>query len=284
MTWKLPSFAKSASNPPGAQFKNLRSDEVFARLAETIKERSSGKRVFYAPNVGNWGDGLIHEGTVQFLRQNGIAYTQIPRSKFVQIRRSLDGTGLRLENTLLISGGGGSFCEAWSGSRDFLNANTLMFDHTVLMPSTYELPPLDIEPERLTYFSRDDRTSKMNNPDSIFCHDMAFYLQFDPLDVEPVIEEGNFFRSDKERHERAKVPSGNMDLSALGNHLQPAQPLFQILASHRRINTDRMHIAIASSMLGREVALYPGSYFKSTEVYRSSIKANYPRTTLASWP
>ena len=262
---------------------NLRQEPCYAELLETIREHGSGRRILYAPNVGNWGDGLIHAGTVQFLQDNGIEFTQVTRAKFSAIRKALDGTGLRLENTLLISGGGGSYCKTWSGSRKFLDQHALTFDHVVLMPSTFELPPLDIDPGRITYFARDRFNSQAYIPSSSFCHDMAFYLELDGLDVPPSIDEGFFFREDKERHDQAETPPGNLDLSMLGNHTQPARGFFQILANYRKIYTDRMHVAIAGSLLGRDVVLYPGNYHKSADVFESSIRENYPASSLASW-
>jgi exopolysaccharide biosynthesis predicted pyruvyltransferase EpsI len=281
VTWRLLSPLKPARHSTGLA--NLRQEAVYEELLETIREQGSGRRILYAPNVGNWGDGLIHAGTVQFLRDNGVEFTQVTRGKFSSIRKALDGTGLRLENTLLISGGGGSFCQAWSGSRNFLDQHAVLFDHVVLMPSTFELPPLEVGPDRITYFARDRFNSQAYVPSSRFCHDMAFYLQLDGFDAPPTIDEGYFFREDKERHAQSKTPPGNLDLSMLGNHTQPAKPFFQILANYRKIFTDRMHVAIAGSLLGREVILYPGSYHKSADVFQSSIADNYPDTALASW-
>ena len=281
MTWRL--FAPLTRARRSGGLANLRQDPSYQELLETIRHHASGRRVLYAPNVGNWGDGLIHAGTVQFLRDNEIEFTQVARTKVAALRKALDGTGLRLENTLLISGGGGSFCKAWSGSRNFLDQHALLFDHVVLMPSTFELPPLDVDPSRVTYFARDRFSSPVYVPDSRFCHDMAFYLQFRGLDVPPSIDEGNFFREDKERHAKAKTPRGNLDLSMLGNHTQPARGFFQILANYKKIYTDRMHVAIAGSLLGREVVLYPGSYHKTADVFRSSIADNFPGTVLGSW-
>ncbi|GAB3273972.1 hypothetical protein [Arthrobacter pigmenti] len=283
MNWKLPLLGRRTTRPETGPLDNLRNDDSFARLAERIKDVGSGKRIFFVPNIGNWGDALINAGTTQFLDAAGIEYTEINRPKVTQLRKALEGTGMRLDNTLLIAGGGGAFCETWPSTRNFLDANAALFDHTVLLPTTFELPPLDIDPDRISYFGRDRYTSLENNPDSMFCHDMAFYLQLQRSPAEPVIEQGHFFRDDKERHPEAVMPGDNLDLSAQGHHMQPAPPFFQILAPYRKILTDRMHVAIAGSLLGREVVLYPGSYFKSIDVFRSSLEPHYPSTSLGSW-
>ena len=99
----------------------------------------------------------------------------------------------------------------------------------------------------------------------------------------PVIEEGSFFREDREKNELAIKPANNLDISLLGSDGKKITPFFQILSSYKSIHTDRMHVAIAGSMLGRDVTLYPGSYFKSIDVYRSSIEPNYNETKLSEW-
>jgi exopolysaccharide biosynthesis predicted pyruvyltransferase EpsI len=40
--------------------------------------------------------------------------------------------------------------------------------------------------------------------------------------------------------------------------------------------TDRLHVAIASSLMGKEVHLYAGSYFKNKEVFLSTLKEYFP--------
>lgn len=271
------------ARPGTGPLSNLRNDDCYARLLDRIREVGSGKRIFFVPNIGNWGDALINAGTTQFLEAAGIEYTEISRPKVIQLRKALEGTGMRLDNTVLIAGGGGAFCETWPSTRNFLDANASLFDHTVLLPTTFELPPLDIDADRISYFARDRYTSLDNNPGSTFCHDMALYLQLGASVAGPVIEQGHFFRNDKERHPEAVMPEDNLDLSAQGHHQQPAPPFFQILAPYRKILTDRMHVAIAGSLLGREVVLYPGSYFKSIDVFRSSLEPHYPATRLSHW-
>lgn len=264
------------------QLANLRNDPAFGGLLSKILELTEGKQVIYTPNVGNWGDGLIHKGNVQFLQTNQIPYTTLTRGKIDKIRESLAGTAIRLPGTVLVAGGGGSWCGQWHGCRDFVSRNAFLFDHVIVLPSTYELGPIP-STTNITYFRRDNFHSLDSIPASIFCHDAAFYLDVPSAGNSPVIEEGYFFREDRERNELAVRPPNNLDISLLGTDSKKITPFFQILSSYKAIHTDRMHVAIAGSMLGLNVTLYPGSYFKSIDVYRSSIEPNFNNIKLAEW-
>jgi exopolysaccharide biosynthesis predicted pyruvyltransferase EpsI len=264
------------------QLANLRNDPAFGGLLAEILKLTEGKQVIYTPNVGNWGDGLIHRGNIQFLRTNRIPHVTLNRGKVDKIRESLAGTEIRLPGTVLLAGGGGSWCEQWHGCRDFVARNAFLFDHVVVLPSTFELGPLPSDTD-ITYFRRDNFHSLESIPGSLFCHDAAFYLDVPSAGNDAVIEEGYFFREDRERNELAVAPPNNLDISLLGTDGKNISPFFQILSSYKSIHTDRMHVAIAGSMLGRDVTLYPGSYFKSIDVYRSSIEPNFKNITLAEW-
>lgn len=261
---------------------NLRNDAAFVSLRSTVREICEGKHVLYTPNVGNWGDALIHRGNVQFLESAGIKFTTMTRNRIDRIREALFDTGLRLQDTVLLAGGGGSWCEAWHGARDFVARNASLVDHVVMLPSTYELPALP-DVSNITYIRRDNQHSLEVMPNSIFCHDAAFFLGLPGPENEPVVQEGHFFREDREKHDAAVKPHTNMDISLLGTDRKAVTPFFQILSNYQTLHTDRMHVAIAGSLLGRKVTLYPGSYFKSTDVFKSSIEPNYPGTQLAEW-
>ncbi|MGP5600645.1 hypothetical protein ACTXOJ_16865 [Glutamicibacter arilaitensis] len=262
--------------------KSLRTDQAFIRMADDIKEKCRGKKVVYVANVGNWGDGLIHKGNIQFLKYNDIEYRQMSRGTVEATVESLAKMSMRLEGVVLIAGGGGSWCDKWNGSRRFVEKVHRSFDSVIVLPTTYELSELK-SATNITYYRRDKFLSAKSIPDSIFCHDAAFFLELDKKENNAVIESGNFFREDRERNPKARIFDDNLDLSLLANDTKPITPFFQILSNYQTIYTDRMHVAIAGSLLGRTVTLYPGSYAKSIDVYRSSIEPNYSSTKLGEW-
>jgi len=57
------------------------------------------------------------------------------------------------------------------------------------------------------------------------------------------------------------------------------QEFFDALAPYDSIHTDRLHVAIASCLLGKKLTVYPGSYFKNEAVFRSSMDGLFPLAT-----
>lgn len=109
-------------------FKNLRNLPEFEQLAAMIKAETQGRQVFYIPNRGNWGDALIHTGTVQFLKFFKIAFTQISREDFLKVAAGFKKSGAALKDGLLLAGGGGAWCENYPGSRNLVQDHLQMFE------------------------------------------------------------------------------------------------------------------------------------------------------------
>lgn len=262
---------------------NLRTSSEFRELASLIKAYGFGRRLFYAPNIGNWGDALIHCGTLQFFQHYGIAVQQLHRNVFINIRNALEPTGLRLPGTVLLAGGGGAWCRNYSDSRQFVSYCGMLFDHVIVLPTSYELPPLDLASGQITYIRRDHFASATVVPQSQFCHDMAFFLNLEIPAVSAASQPGNFFRVDCERNAASLIPHDNLDISLHGTDESQPGPFFETLARHQMVRTDRMHVAIASCLLGIDCELYPGNYSKSADLFRSSIATNYKSCRLMSW-
>lgn len=91
------------------------------------------------------------------------------------------------------------------------------------------------------------------------------------------------FRTDSESI-RGPVPPGNFDFSRLfafgsQNERRAAYAGFTLLDALTRcdrVQTDRLHIAIACGLLGKEVDLYPNGYFKNTAIYWYSMHERWP--------
>lgn len=234
----------------------------FILLEETIKLICGRGPVYYFANPGNLGDALIRYGTIKFFRQTGIKYKElrIENSKIEWLIPVMRGG-------TLIYGGGGAWCKLWNFSRRILAKKHKYFKNIVILPSSYEI---SWSIPNATYFCRDFYDSKKNRPKAIFCHDMAFYIG--RISATKGTETGYFFRKDKESANKIEIPPENNDLSYKGNHFSDVYPFFEELAKYSVIHTDRLHVAIASCLLGKELHLYPGSYFKNRAVYMSSMK------------
>lgn len=93
----------------------------------------------------------------------------------------------------------------------------------------------------------------------------------------------NAFRTDIESRV-AGLPPGNLDVSRVfPNGMATAAEatdatrfMLRFLGDFRVVNTDRLHVAILSALLGKEVHLYDNSYGKNSAVFRASLAARFP--------
>tara|TARA_R110002049_G_scaffold295008_1_gene482105 strand:+ start:1459 stop:2229 length:771 start_codon:yes stop_codon:yes gene_type:complete len=243
-------------------------NERFDILERIIKEKCGKKPIYYLPNSGNWGDSLIRHGTIKFLNDKGIKYKVLSKKK-------RDWIIPRIRGGNLLYGGGGGWCNLWNHSQEYVNKYKKWLN-VIVLPSTYES---DYSDSSVTFFSRDLYESKDNIQDSIFCHDMAFYIQDDFYTGEVGSGEGYFFRTDSESSNMIALPDNNFDLSLMGKHTTDVTDFFNEINNYKVIYTDRLHVAIAGCLLKKEVHMYLGSYFKSKAVYLSSINKRFDNVT-----
>lgn len=91
------------------------------------------------------------------------------------------------------------------------------------------------------------------------------------------------FRTDCEAIAK-HLPKNNYDLSvafAYGTAttypvLLACVHLLRLVGACRQLHTDRLHIAIAGALLGREVLFYANTYYKNQAIYDFSIKSRFP--------
>ncbi|MCO6412676.1 MAG: polysaccharide pyruvyl transferase family protein, partial [Thiogranum sp.] len=240
----------------------------FIELEETIKKTCGNRPVYYMANPGNFGDALIRYGTLKFLRDIGIPFTELTPTR----TRRLEwlGVAMRPKGTLIF-GGGGAWCSLWNHGT-IVEKVRRRFRHVIVLPSTFDYTP---QIPGVTYFCRDRFESAGNVPDARFCHDMAFYIG--AVAAPGGSGEGFFFRTDAESSGRIPLPESNNDISIRGNHFSDVQPFFDAIAPFEVIHTDRLHVAIAACLMGRELHLYAGSYFKSRAIFASSIRDYFDR-------
>lgn len=231
----------------------------FQHLSEVLRGICRDEPIYYFPNPGNWGDGLIRAGTLRFFQTYGFQVEEHFRCvDFMQ--KPSGGT--------LIYGGSGAWCSYWNHAATHIGKLRRKF-RVVVLPSTYEYPVVDL-PD-VTFFRRDRFESRQAMPSADFCHDMAFALRDWPRSAGQGV--GFFFRNDKERHpDRFAAPPSNLDLSGKGKHTTDVSGFMAHIDRYAAIHTDRLHVAIGGCLLGKVVHLYPNGYFKLQAIYRSSIE------------
>lgn len=238
----------------------------FSRLANIIRQHTKGQPLYYLAGTGNLGDALIRQGTLKFFREQGFRFYELMRRKGKVFRFLEYYLPLLLKGNLIVGGGGG-WCKYWKKLPKIVKDVADSYRTVIILPSTYEMK-LDLP--NVIYFSRDRYESLQVVPEAIFCHDMAFYLDWPSRSSGE--GEGFFFRTDAERNERVPLPPNNSDISLLGNHFSPIEGFFEQIDRYRIIHTDRLHVAIAACLLGKELHFYPNAYFKNKAVYLSSMK------------
>ncbi len=80
------------------------------------------------------------------------------------------------------------------------------------------------------------------------------------------------------------VPAGNVDLSEVftigtaprGLTELTAQRLLEAIDGFEEIHTDRLHVGIASALLGKRVHFFPNNYYKVRAVYEFSVRERFP--------
>jgi exopolysaccharide biosynthesis predicted pyruvyltransferase EpsI len=214
---------------------------------------------------GNYGDSLIWHGTKKLLLSLNISehYVDISSPKY---------------NEILFIDGGGNLVDYYSDVRDFLIKKPSLYKEVVVLPHTIfgekQAEILNSVSSKLTIFCREKVSAefledKLKQAEIYLWHDCAFYNEF--VQVPGGNGVINAFRSDIESLSNIQ-PESNNDLSYDGYATKPLDELIGILQKCAQVNTDRLHIAIAATLLGKKVKLFPNSYYKNKAVFEYSLK------------
>ena len=256
-----------------------------------LKFYHSKYNLVYKANPGNAGDGVIASATYDFFKQNGLNYEQYRKTNDYDSGKDV-----------LIFGGGGNLIEGlYSEGKEFISDNKNNFAKVIIMPSTirgYE----DFFREGLDKFIVCCRESisfeymKSLGYDSwencLLTDDMAFYLDLPSYlsCVEPFKCVANCYRTDSESLTN-EYRENNHDISLTWNGdywdneflaANSTRCMINFLEEYDIINTDRLHVAILGSLLGKEVNFHPNSYYKNEAVYKYSLLNRYHKTVFIS--
>lgn len=227
-------------------------------------EKYRGISVDFYRFPGNYGDSLIWHGTKILLNMLDI------HENYVEIS-SPKG------NDVLLIDGGGNFVDYYSDIRDFLTKKTNLYKEIVILPHTIfgeeQIDILNNLSGSITVFCREKVSleflkEKFTNGNIYLWHDCAFYNEFQKtLNGQGAL---SVFREDKESIMEG-VPESNHDISYNGYATKPLNQFIDYLKQYEEINTDRLHIAICATLLGKKVNLYPNSYYKNKALFDYSL-------------
>lgn len=220
------------------------------------------KKAHLLLNLGNRGDGLIYAGAYALLNRLGIQITEVkPREE--------------ASGDVLFVIGSGAFCSYYNDRAIYITKYYDKFKEIIIFPTTFDTSNDVISnwarnlPSHVTVFCREMtsfyKMSELCN--RVFIdHDTAFHLN---LDQWKKAGEGVLmaWRRDKESD---GTHIGGEDVSQ-GSEKDWLSMVTRV-AEFRVIHTDRLHVAIAGYLLGKEVHVYPCNYFKVKAMYDYSLK------------
>lgn len=214
---------------------------------------------------GNYGDSLIWHGTKMLLSSHNIS------EQFVDISSPK-------HNAVLFIDGGGNLVDYYSDVRDFLIKKPDLYDEIIILPHTIfgerQIEVLNNVSSELIVICRERISAKFLDERLIdgkvyLSHDCAFYNTF------PKTPKGtgvlNAFRMDKESIAQS-LPAANIDISYKGYATKPLREFIDTVQKYEQVNTDRLHVAIGATLLGKHVSLYPNSYYKNKAVFDYSLQ------------
>ncbi len=239
-------------------------------IKEFLKKYSNSEVDFFRFK-GNYGDSVIWHGTMKLLSDLHITVHNVDISSLIK-------------NKVLFIDGGGNFIDYYDDVRNFLNEKHSKYDEIVILPHTiFGNKQIDLlgKLQNTTIFCRELESEKFvrehaKNSEVCLSQDCAFYNVFEDKQ-----EKGEgilyAFREDIESMFNNK-PSQNIDISDIGGYeTKPLDEFLDTIHTYEEIHTDRLHVAITASLLGKKVRLYPNSYFKNKAVFDYSLK-KYPNT------
>lgn len=256
----------------------------------------SGKKVLLIPNEGNAGDCLILLSTLAAMSKASIDVQVV-------------GDGADFKKQTVFLGGGGNLIDTYRGTRRSIEACRSEAARIVLLPHTVRGNAQLIESldGRATIWCREKRSLEHVrgvNPkiDCRLGHDMAFHCNAENFlsDSEcnalgsPLLEAGlkragvsldqlsrlplvRFMRTDREAGtsrvvcdvDVSKVFTGVADVET--SKLR-AWCFLKTISVAKKVITDRLHVAIACALLGKECELLDNSYNKNREIYAFSLE------------
>ena len=238
---------------------------------ELFLNRFKNQHVDFYRFPGNYGDSLIWHGTKLLLARLNISehYVEIDSPKKF--------------NTLFVDGGG-NLIDYYTDVRNFLTKKSNLYEEIVILPHTIfgpeQVKVLNQVNSKLSVFCREKQSAnnlinKLEKSKVFLWHDCAFYNDFKHL-----WRDGDgtayFFRKDRESHLNLNLDN-NTDISLNGWAKKPLENFLEAILQYSEVHTDRLHVAIAATLLNKKVYVYPNSYYKNKAVYQYSLK-NFSNT------
>jgi len=207
-------------------------------------------RFAYVPHGGNRGDQLIGRAEAQELV--GYEYD------------IMEYENLRTTKLLIVHGGGGGWAHLYGRNLERLRRVRAASWRVVMLPCTAWGPNAVALAKMDVVFCR-ERVSHNAVPGSILAPCAVMTFDFNPwASRKPSRDLLKSYRGNRECHQMTRA--GLNDISSRTVTGSVDEYLDEI-ADHRRVWTDRVHLAMSAALMGRRVTLYQNSYFKNWAMY-----------------
>ena len=288
--------------------------EIDAQGLKALLLAGDARETVFAPNSGNAGDSLIAEATYQFFDRIGLAYSPVTlNDRLSKPSRVIIGGGGNLvmpyHNVSSFIAVNLDRCEeliilphSIRGHEDVLarldERCTIIcreqrsFDFTLAAaPRAKVLLGHDMA----LLWNREETRRRASRALTTHPFDGAFQLRNLKLWVRDLQHRGkvkdgtlNAFREDVESL-GAPLPPDNVDLShvfatdSMASHYsaRAVDALVRFLDRAERVRTDRLHIAILSTLLGKTVEMHDNNYGKNRSVYDRSLAGRFSNVTFS---
>lgn len=266
--------------------------------------------IIYIPNPGNAGDSLIAHATYQILDRVGINFQEgdvnsvyegkvvfyggggnlVPLYKnayrFTEKNYSKVKKLVVLPHTILAYP---DMLSALGGNVDLICRENDSYQYVtqyVTKSNVFKADDLVLELDVKKTISDGDKIFSFN--DQFIYRNMKRRIRSSIYNIKNILSNDvlNSFRSDSEKSDIA-IPFANIDISQafatdnmslLYSH-EAAYRVFKYMERFKTINTNRLHVCIAGTLLGKKVNFYRNSYNKNYSVYDFSLQDKYKNVT-----
>jgi exopolysaccharide biosynthesis predicted pyruvyltransferase EpsI len=228
-------------------------------------------------NPGNAGDGLIERGADVLLNKCGINYSTLT---YPEVGAS---------DVILILGSG-TFCRPWHHNIERVRFYVAKYQKVCIFPATFDFtfPPVanflrELAPNVIAFCREEVSYSALKTivpgPERVYLdHDVAFHNDVTAW-TGAGIGEINCFRTDSESAGKM-IPERNFDISDMGGDAHKTV-ILDVVKNFGSVNTDRLHVAVAGALLGKQVLLFVNNYHKNRSVFEYSLK-RFPNVSIGN--
>lgn len=230
------------------------------QLIEILKDFAKGSIVYlYRHRCGcNVGDALIYASTIELLREARVEY------------READFTNPVISESKIAVVGGGALNWLYQ-EEQLLMKHVNGRNEWLFMPCSIEgcvefiqriiqSPHLIISREHFTLnYLNKKGANVVDGEDTAF-----FYSKYSPKKGEGTLQ---VYRRDVERSGRFQPSINDIAITSDG-----IKDFLQIINKYASVTTDRLHVAIAATMLGKQVTIRPGRLNKQCGIWERSLR------------